>query len=489
VPEAEPTLISRLDSSVAEVRAAAIGALALCGSDALGTKLTTLLADPDADVRRAAAEAAGERMVTSAADSLVRLATDPEAQVRAAGFDSLRLLHDARALPSAIAALEDPATQTAAIAYVAELGGPASADSVIRLATKQPSESIAIPAAQALAKWSRQAGLTAAARQELERATGEIQGRSGLVVYWRMSGPLAKDALADFRQRLLAFPPRAEDQAEFAGWLPALAQGSECRVSFPVVADVEQTWLAYADVVASEEAAVQFVAGAAGKWHVWLNGRLAYERTAAQPLQAGADRFAANLSAGSNRIVVQLSSPNADAALQLRFRRQSSAAEIERLVQAALTRAGDAQRGRSVFLDTAKAQCIKCHRLDNIGERIGPELTGVGDRFSRMHIIESILEPSRTVTAGFQTINVRLDDGQSIAGLKLSETDATLTLADAKGEKHTLAKARIEEQQPQSKSLMPDGLAQQLSSDQFVDLVAFLVSQKKQRGPAAAARP
>jgi putative heme-binding domain-containing protein len=106
-----------------------------------------------------------------------------------------------------------------------------------------------------------------------------------------------------------------------------------------------------------------------------------------------------------------------------------------------------------------------------------------------MHIIESILEPSRTVTAGFQTINVRLDDGQSIAGLKLSETDATLTLADAKGEKHTLAKARIEEQQPQSKSLMPDGLAQQLSSDQFVDLVAFLVSQKKQRGPAAAARP
>jgi quinoprotein glucose dehydrogenase len=149
-------------------------------------------------------------------------------------------------------------------------------------------------------------------------------------------------------------------------------------------------------------------------------------------------------------------------------------------VQAALTRAGNAERGKTVFFDTAKAQCSKCHRIGDQGERIGPELTGVGSRFSRIHIVESILEPSRTVTPGYQTFAVALRDGRVLAGIKVSETEATLVLADNQGQKHILAKADIEEQRAQTQSTMPDGLTKQLTVDQFVDLLAFLVSQKKE---------
>jgi quinoprotein glucose dehydrogenase len=74
-----------------------------------------------------------------------------------------------------------------------------------------------------------------------------------------------------------------------------------------------------------------------------------------------------------------------------------------------------------------------------------------------------------------------LADGQSISGLKIAEDEKSLTLADQRGEKHTLSKADIEAQQPQSKSTMPDDLAQQLTADQFVDLVSFLISQKQGR--------
>jgi len=170
------------------------------------------------------------------------------------------------------------------------------------------------------------------------------------------------------------------------------------------------------------------------------------------------------------------------AQFRLRFRRKSSAAELERLVQAALTTKGNPDRGRQVFFD-AKAQCSKCHRIGNQGERIGPELTGIGNRFSRIHIVESILEPSRTVTPGFQTVAVRLVDGRTASGIRVAETDKSLTLADQKGEKLTLAKDEIEAQQAQPKSTMPDGLAQQLTVEQFRDLVAFLVSQQDARAP------
>ena len=164
---------------------------------------------------------------------------------------------------------------------------------------------------------------------------------------------------------------------------------------------------------------------------------------------------------------------------QLRFRRQSSSAERERLAQGALTRPGDAARGQKVFADVEKSQCLKCHVLSGRGERIGPELTGIGSRFSRMHVIESILEPSRAVAPGFQTIALLLDDGRTLTGLVLSERDGTLTLADNQGKKHAVPAASIERRQPQPLSTMPDGLEKRLTADEFIDLVAFLAAQKK----------
>jgi hypothetical protein len=58
------------------------------------------------------------------------------------------------------------------------------------------------------------------------------------------------------------------------------------------------------------------------------------------------------------------------------------------LTQSALTRAGDRERGRKLFFDVDKSLCLRCHRLGDQGERMGPELTGVGSRFSRIYVLE-----------------------------------------------------------------------------------------------------
>jgi quinoprotein glucose dehydrogenase len=59
-------------------------------------------------------------------------------------------------------------------------------------------------------------------------------------------------------------------------------------------------------------------------------------------------------------------------------------------------------RRPGVFFDAGKGSCFKCHRVGEEGGRIGPELTGLGRRFSRVHLVEAILEPSRTIMPAFQ---------------------------------------------------------------------------------------
>jgi putative heme-binding domain-containing protein len=223
---------------------------------------------------------------------------------------------------------------------------------------------------------------------------------------------------------------------------------------------------------------VQFLASSTGMLSVWLNGTRVYQRPKVRPYQPDSDRFDALLDKGLNVLFIQVSAPQGNTAFHLRFRRKSSLAEHERLTQAALTHAGNPERGRTLFLDVARSQCLKCHRLGDQGEKIGPELTGVGKRFSRIHIIESILEPSRTIAPSFETITVSLKDGRAISGTRVAETAEHLTLGDRDGKKHVIAKADIEARSRDPRSIMPEGLEKPFTSDEFVDLIAFLASQK-----------
>ncbi|MEX2558774.1 MAG: hypothetical protein WD403_02615, partial [Pirellulales bacterium] len=111
----------------------------------------------------------------------------------------------------------------------------------------------------------------------------------------------------------------------------------------------------------------------------------------------------------------------------------------------------------------------------------GPDLTGVGDRFSRIHLVESILEPSRTIAPSYQAFSLILADGRSLTGVKLAETGEQLTLGDAEGKQHVLARSQIEAEESQTISIMPQDLAKSLTVDEFVDLIAFLAGEKEER--------
>jgi putative heme-binding domain-containing protein len=95
--------------------------------------------------------------------------------------------------------------------------------------------------------------------------------------------------------------------------------------------------------------------------------------------------------------------------------------------------------------------------------------------------VESILEPSRSIAPSFATMTLMLKNGKTLTGVKVAETETTLTLADTQSQKHAVVKTDIEQQQPSPVSSMPEGLEKRFTQDEFIDLIAFLMSQKESR--------
>jgi putative heme-binding domain-containing protein len=447
---AGPLLARKLDSAKPEVRAAAIETLGELNAVEGRERLVALLADPDPHVRRAAARAAGKLHKRRAIEPLLKLAAESDPLVRAASLDSLRLLKEPRVVPLAVAALGERQTELIALQCLRELGGPKQAGPVADVPKRNPSLDVLAAAVKTLTAWRERSGTTLGVQQDLDLAVAEIQGASGSLVRWNVNGSST-----------------------------LFAVGTEGRVVIADKGAKGRSFEARTNIAVVNETAVEFLTSS-GRLQIWLNGKLISGRDVLQTASGDSNRIAATLAKGNNRLVVSVeaTSPESPVAFDLRFRRKSALAQHERLAQAILTRPGNHVRGREVLLNVEKSLCLKCHRLKDQGERTGPELTGLGNRFSRIYIAESILEPSRAIAPSYGTLNVRLESGQALSGVKVEESESTLTLADNQGVRHVVTKADIEDQGGSYISTMPEGLEKRLTEEEFVDLVAFLASLK-----------
>jgi putative heme-binding domain-containing protein len=146
----------------------------------------------------------------------------------------------------------------------------------------------------------------------------------------------------------------------------------------------------------------------------------------------------------------------------------------------AMRNAGDAARGRKLFEDEAGTGCIRCHSVGGKGGSIGPDLSATGSQFSRELLIESILQPSRAIREGYQVYTIKTRRGDWFDGLHKGENDASVMLLDSAGTLHTIPKTDIVSQRASAVSLMPEGLQNGLSLEEFADLIAYLQTLKSQ---------
>ena len=148
---------------------------------------------------------------------------------------------------------------------------------------------------------------------------------------------------------------------------------------------------------------------------------------------------------------------------------------------------GDARRGALLFHKSAAA-CAKCHAVGKETSPLGPDLTTIAKDATDQYIVESILDPSKSIRKGYETVTVVTKDGQVKSGLVARDTKESLLLRDAANleQEIPIAKNEIDEFSVSRKSMMPEGLVATLSGDRdLFDLVRY-VMEVARGGPARA---
>ena len=138
--------------------------------------------------------------------------------------------------------------------------------------------------------------------------------------------------------------------------------------------------------------------------------------------------------------------------------------------KAALDLDGDKERGKAAF----KKNCATCHRLENVGVEVGPDLLSALRNKSRDQLVIDIMDPSREVDPRYLNYLVTTKKGQTLSGMIVSETGSSVTLRRAEKAEDVILRSQIDDIQATAKSVMPENLETQLSKQDLADLIAYL---------------
>jgi putative heme-binding domain-containing protein len=157
-----------------------------------------------------------------------------------------------------------------------------------------------------------------------------------------------------------------------------------------------------------------------------------------------------------------------------RLKRMGSVIKPEQI----LALKGSAARGKELFYKSAALQCTNCHRVAGSGSTLGPDLSQIGQKYTRAQILESILEPSKSIEPKYVTYLVETTDGKVHTGLLAEKTDREVVLKVVGDKEIRIPASKMVTIVAQKNSLMPELLLRDVSAEQAADLLEYLVSLK-----------
>jgi putative heme-binding domain-containing protein len=138
-------------------------------------------------------------------------------------------------------------------------------------------------------------------------------------------------------------------------------------------------------------------------------------------------------------------------------------------------RANNFEVGQQLF---KVAACVGCHKLNNQGNNIGPDLTKLPPEYSKVDVLEHILNPSKKIDRKYQSYVISLTSGKVLTGLIVEETGDIVKLIDnpsAPDKITTIRKSEIDERTPSEISIMPKGVLNKLTREEIFDLLAYVL--------------
>jgi putative membrane-bound dehydrogenase-like protein len=156
---------------------------------------------------------------------------------------------------------------------------------------------------------------------------------------------------------------------------------------------------------------------------------------------------------------------------------------IERMRTSLYQGSASFERGRKVF----ENQCAKCHRFEGKGHDVGPNLDGAARDID--YLLVNILDPNRVVGQPYFTRFAALKNGRVETGLLAGEDAQSITLKTENDALKIIQRKEIEQLTVQEKSLMPEGLSNNMSVQDFRDLIRYVMANPFLTDVAVAACP
>ena len=109
---------------------------------------------------------------------------------------------------------------------------------------------------------------------------------------------------------------------------------------------------------------------------------------------------------------------------------------------------------------------------------IGPDLSNIGKKYDRGALLETILDPSKAIAPEYVPHLLETKSGKVYAGFLVEKTDDLVVLKDADGKNIRVPADDIELLAPQTTSMMPELVLQDVSAQDAADLLAYLMTLK-----------
>ena len=450
-------------------------------------------------VRVAAVEALGKiGDLKAVAPRLRGTLKDSSADVRKAALAGLAALGDRDSIPAMIEAANNDSTRYEATIALAKLPDVRALQVYLRGATDRSPDvrkasaaaigSIRDRAEPVLQQLADRRELPPAALPELRKIYNQLQPLDG----WHVMGPFP------FNDRPPVRPGQAVDLTHTApgpdnatlSWQPIKIEGENGVVDLAKFYKGKGDCSAFA--VATLESPVarpaQVGVGSDDTLTVWVNGKELYKFNDNRGYSPDVARFDVELKKGKNQFMVKCGNGGGPWEFSVAVTGLADYAFLkgpstggfdpDKFKAAAMKGQGKPDKGKALFFDLKGLACSKCHVVGGQGGAIGPELSGIGARYPREELVTSVLYPSARIFSGYETVTVATADGRVLSGLIKTDNADGLEIQDAEGKKTQIPKADIEDRKNSDVSLMPNGIVEGITPQDFADLIAYLETLK-----------
>ena len=454
------------------------------------------LASHEPQVRAAAVAALGSVSGQGAVPQLVRVLNDRDPSVRIAALQALSLLKAPSAVPAMVAAAANADVRFEAMQALAAmpdrqalaiyLQGVVEKNQSLREASLKALIALRSEIVPDIIELHKRNELSPAVRAELQTVFSSPEP----IMRWQVVGAWTKPARPKFD------PSKAPDlnhtfliDGKPVGWRELTTRDDRGKFEGEQIhSNTANTWaLAYAGINSEAGGPAQLLLGCDDQAVLWVNGRKVFEFLENRSWQPDATKLAVVLKPGVNHIYFLTGNTGGPWEWSLAVsRHEPKFAFLYENVPAKLDTAvywdygmkhnGAATHGRQLFNDLKGVSCVKCHSIAGVGGKVGPDLQGIGAKYPREELIRSVLEPSARVAEGYQVTIVATDSGRVYHGIVKSDTQEALELIDADGKTIRIRANEIEQRTKSGISLMPNGLKDGMTLDDFADIIAYLQS-------------